>query len=85
MPRLLIELRPYSSIRAQNTEPLFFYLARVACPLSLSTTVSTTLQHHASSSSSTNVILPPSRLTSGHAAPASRHSDWIVFSLQLFW
>jgi len=83
MPRLLIEPRPYSLIRAQNNEPLFFFLACAASPPSLSATVLVTLHHHASpSSSSTNVVLSPLRLASGHAAPASRRSDWTVsFSL----
>jgi len=118
MPRLLIEPRPYSLIRAQNSEPLFFFLASAASPqslslcnysgdtttrapfffhqccdatvasrlwprysgqlllwldnVSLSATVPATLHHHASpSSSSTNVMLPPSRLASSHAAPAT--------------
>jgi len=35
--------------------------------------------HHTSPpSSSTIVVLPPSRLASGHAAPASRRSNWTV-------
>ena len=78
MPWLLIEPRPYSLIRAQNNEPLFFFLARTASSPSLSLQLFWRHHHSSPHSFSTNIVLPPSRLASGHATMASRCSDWTV-------
>jgi len=69
MPWLLIEPRPYSLIRAQIREPLFFFPTLHFSSLYLSTTCcSGTLHHHAKLCN--HAVLPP-RLASGHAALVS--------------